>query len=263
MKTILCPQEIYLLERFTSPEYFCELRDTWEEMVTHLDSCLNRLAQNLPKNYRAHSLTVSPDMVWKNKVLPNFKRTLQGLHTGYILLTQRNFDGLRYSWGATSDFKGQMDFWSDWMERADENIYGELLNKAVTLASNISRTERAGWEPFDLAEYGDYLGPLNPPAQWPVYRIQGNVSIATGRKLERSGIYVPDVENSCAEFLSIAYETAPSAQVRVGLRPLLHPTTGERYAEEPMMENRDCIWYLIERAPDEQGGVQNRPKSPT
>jgi hypothetical protein len=43
------PQEIYLLERYPSLDYFCELRDTWADMVKHLETCLDRFMQNLPK----------------------------------------------------------------------------------------------------------------------------------------------------------------------------------------------------------------------
>lgn len=256
MQTILNSQEIFLLDRYISADYFCELRDTWAEMVAHLESCLNRFMQNLPKNYRAQRLPEQPDVVWGHRVIPNFQKTLQGLNSGYILLTHGDLSGLGYSWGPQSDFKGQLDYWSGWMSRADENVYGELLDKALTLASNIARTERAGWEPFELADYGDYLGPLNPPAQWPKYRIEGSVSVATGEKLTQSGIYVPDVDRSCAEFLFVKYETAPAAKVHVGMRPILHPTTGEKFDEEPLLEDRDCNWYLVERVPDEQNMVQ-------
>ncbi|QOL49684.1 hypothetical protein [Massilia litorea] len=263
MQQNLNPQEIYLLERYTSVEYFCELRDTWEEMVKHLESCLGRFMQRLPKNYRAKPLPEQPDAVWGNRVLPNFRNTLQGLYTGYILLTHGDLRGLSYAWGPKSDFKGQMDFWAGWMERADENVYGEFLHKAVTLASNICRTERAGWGPFDLVTYDEQWGPLNPPAQWPSYRIQRGIFVATGQKLERNGIYVPDVVSSCAEFLYIGYETAPAAKVHVGMRPLLDPTTREQYAEEPIFENRDCTWYLVERVPDEEGGARDNPTPAT
>lgn len=261
MKYALHPQEIYLLERYISAEYFCELRDSWADMVQHLETCLGKFMGNLPRNYRSRSLPEQPDVVWGSRVIPNFQSTLQGLHSGYILLTHGDYSGLTHSWGPLSDFKGQMDYWSGWMSRPDEDYYGELLNKAVTLAGNISTTERAGWTPFELADYGDYLGPLDPPARWPKYRVQGNVFVATGAKLPQSGIYVPDVEHSCAEFLCAGYETAPTAKVRVGLRPLLHPTTGEKYADEPIIQERDCIWYLVERAPDDHEIVQQDPTS--
>ena len=246
------PQEIFLLERYISPEYFCELRDTWEDMLTHLESCLNRFMLNLPKDYRARSLPEQPDVVWGNRVLPNFRNTLQGLQTGFILLTHQDPSGLSYAWGVKSDFKGQMDFWSGWMERADENVYEEFLNKAVMLASNICRTERAGWEPFDLVDYNEYWGPLDAPLHWPNYRVQKEVCVATGARIGQSGVYVPDVEASCAEFLYIAYETAPPAKVRVGINPVYHPNTGEKYDEAPVLEDRCCTWYLIERGPEDQ-----------
>lgn len=256
MKKNLNPQEIFLLERYISPAYLCELRDAWAEMVEHLDACLDRFTQNLPKDYRKRPLPEQPGAVWGSRVLPNFRATLQGLCTGYILLSHGDLSGLSYAWGPKGDFKGQMDFWAGWMNREDENLYGELLNKAVVMASNICRTERAGWGPSDLARYDEYFGPLNPPVQWPKYRIQKDVSLVTGQKLERSGIYVLDIEGGCAEFLFVRYEIAPTAKVHVGMRPILHPTTGEQYAEEPILEDRECTWYLVERVSDEQGDVQ-------
>lgn len=247
MKSILNPQEIYLLERYISAEYFCELRDTWSQMVAHVESCLDSFMRNLPKDYRKRSLPEQPDIVWGHRVLPNFRSTLQGLNTGFIMLTHGDFKGLSYAWGPKSDFKGQMDFWSGWMVREDENLYGELLHKAVVMASNISTTERAGWEPLELSQYGDYLGPLNPPERWPIYKLDKGVSVVTGDKFERSGIYMPDVENSCSEFLSTSYSVAPTAKVLVRIEPVLDPTTGEKYDEERIFEERNCIWYLVER----------------
>jgi hypothetical protein len=74
--------------------------------------------------------------------------------------------------------------------------------------------------------------------------------VRTGTKTPLSGIYVPDLADSCAQFLSTDYEQAPQAYVVAGFRDLLDPVTGEKYAEEPILEKRDCTWYLVERAPD-------------
>lgn len=252
MKNTLNPQEIYLLERYVSVEYFCQLRDTWEKMVAHVESCLQEFMRKLPKDYRSRQLPEQPDIVWGQRVLPNFRDTLHGLHTGFILLTHGDYTGLSHAWGPLSDFKGQMEFWSGWMSTVDENYYGELLNRSVMLADNICRTETAGWNPQSLANYCDQWGPLDPPARWPDYKINVSVSVVSGDKLERSGIYVPDLENSCAEFLSTDYDEAPAAKVLVRMEPVLDPTTGEKYDEQRIFEETRCTWYLVERDAEAQ-----------
>jgi hypothetical protein len=251
-------QEVYLLERYSSLEYFGALRDKWEEMVKHVESCLTSFMQNVPANYRSRQLPERPDAVWGQRVLPNFRDTLQGLNTGFILLTHSDVSGLSYAHGPQSDFKGQFDYWSGWMSKDDESLYHELLDGAVTLARNICATEGAYWEPLDLSNYCDQWGPLNPPDRWPTYLVNVNVSISSGETLERSGIYVPSVENSCAEFLSTSYKVAPSARVLVGKRDLMDPATGEKYDEERILEDRNCVWYLVERDDDLGRAPQNR-----
>jgi hypothetical protein len=248
MSTSINPQEIYLLERYVSLDYFCKLRDTWAKMVGHLESCLNAFVQDLPTDYRKRKLPEQPDIVWGQRVLPNFRDTLQSLNTGFILLSHGDFKGLTYAWGPRNDFKGQMDFWSGWMSEADENLYRQFLHNATTLAGNICTTEGAYWDPGDLSNYCDHWGPLDAPSRWPAYQIRKDISVVSGQPVRQSGIYVPDVDNSCAEFHSTSYATAPQARVLVGVREIPDPETGERWDEERIIEKRDCVWYLIERA---------------
>jgi len=244
------PQEIYLLERYISLEYFAELRDTWARMVTHVETCLNAFSQNFPGNYRSRPLPEQPDIVWGNRVLPNFRDTLQGLNTGYILLTHGDVKGLHFAWGPRSDFKGQMDYWSGWMGETDEDLYSTLLNQALTLAKNIATTEGAYWNPRSLIDYSAERGPLNPPAQWPSYRVNRAISVASGETLKQSGIYLPDIDNSGAQFLSTRYKEAPLAWVLVGMGDVNHPLTGEKIGQQKIVEKRDCVWYLVERSTD-------------
>jgi hypothetical protein len=241
------PQEVYLLERYISLDYFGELRETWAEMIKHVESCLESFMLNLAANYRSRPLPEQPDIVWGELVLPNFRQTLQNLNTGFILLSHGDVNGLNYANGPQNDFKGQMEFWAGWMSQADENLYSALLTKATTMAGNITRTEGAYWRPLSLSNYSDQRGLLNPPAQWLTYRIDKSVTVATGARTTKSGIYVPDVDSSCAEFLSIRYEQAPSASILVGFNDLLHPITGEKYGDEPVFKDRSCVWYLVER----------------
>jgi hypothetical protein len=72
------------------------------------------------------------------------------------------------------------------------------------------------------------------------------MQISTGAKTTQSGIYVPDVDNSCAEFLSTNYNEAPSANVLLGHQDLLHPITGVKYGEQAIYEKKRCNWFLVE-----------------
>ncbi len=246
----LTPQEIYLLERYTSVAYFADLRDAWGNMVTHVEACLNAFNRNLPGNYRSRPLPEQPDIVWGNRVLPNFRSTLQSLDTGYILLTHGDFKGLSSAWGPRSDFKGQMDYWAGWMDEADEDLYSTLLNHALSLAKNIATTESAYWDPGSLIDYSVERGPLDPPAQWPKYRINRAIAVMSGETLQQSGIYMPDLDNSCAQFLSTRYKEAPPARVLTGMKDVKHPPTGEKTGQQKIVEKRDCVWYLVERDTD-------------
>src|SRR4051812_47823057 len=112
MGTPLIPQEIYLLERYLSADYFGRLRDTWAEMITHLERCLDQFMREPPLDYRHRPLPEQPDAVWGERVIPNFRDTLQGLDEGYVKLLRGDLSALQYCWGPLSDFKGQTDFWS-------------------------------------------------------------------------------------------------------------------------------------------------------
>lgn len=247
----LNPQEIYLLERFSSVDYFGELKDTWEKMVNHVEGCLTAFMRDIPSNYRSRRLPEQPDVVWGERVLPNFRDTLHGLYSGFILLSQGDIKGLNYAHGPENDFKGQMEYWSGWMSTADMALYHDLLIRATTMAGNICATEGGYWHPLELSDFSEERGPLNRPLRWPAYHLNNNVLVASGEKTKQAGIYVPDVGNSCAEFLSTEYTEAPRALVLVGIDDLLHPVTREKYGEQPVFEKQSCVWYLVERADDD------------
>ena len=250
MNITINPREIYLLEKFSSTEYFGELREIWEQMVEHAESCLNSFMKNIPHNYRKQPLYDQPDIVWGHRVLPNFRNTLRSLNDGFILLTHGDLEGLGYAHDPLNDYKGQLDYPADWMPSADRSLFDGLMQKAKHMAHKIVLTEEAFWRPRTLANYNDTVVPIKFPTHWPIYRINKDISVRTGEKTQQSGIYLPDVENSCAEFLSTNRKAAPQAYVLVGFRDLLHPETGEKYDEEAIHEKKDCIWYLVERASD-------------
>jgi hypothetical protein len=249
MATPIIPQEIYLLERYISAEYFSELRDTWGELINHVEHCLGNFMANPPSNYRSRALPEQPDAPWGQLVLPNFRSTFQSLCEGYIKLTNGDISGLGESNGPYNDFKGQSEFWSGWMNRKDENCYGEVLHIATNIAGNIMFTVDANWKPFDLStEYDEgSRGPLNPPPSWSSYGLVTGIRVATGEHVSKAGIYIPDVDNSCAQFLSTANDTAPDANIFVRMKDLLDPVTGEKYGETAEYETQPCVWTLVER----------------
>jgi hypothetical protein len=242
-------QEVYLLERYSSLEYFAQLRETWGKMIEHVENCLQSYLSDLPAKYRSTPLPEQADIVWGHRILPNFRDTMQGLHTGFIMLTHGDFRGLHCAHGPINDSIGQRrDYSPDWMSVEDRNVYEDLLEQAAKMAGHITATEGAYWQPLDLTNYVEELKTLPPLAELATYRINQKVSVRVGAKTPQSGIYVPDVENSCAQFLSTYYNEAPHAYVVAGFRDLLDPRTGEKYDEEPILEEKDCTWYLVECA---------------
>ena len=260
MATPINPQEIYLLERYTSLEYLGELRDAWEAMIKHVEHCLDGFMRNLPPDYRRRPLHEQPDAVWGQRVLPNFRDTFKSLCDGYIQLSHGDVVGLGCAHGPSNDFKGQMDFWAGWMSEADEEMYRQLMGIATQKASNINFTEGANWDHGNLStRYQERSrGPLNPPANWPTYRLVQTVKVASGAPLPKSGIYLPDIDESCAEFLSMDYDEAPKASVFIGMKDRIHPVTHLKYDELAIHEKRPCVWTLIERVSD-AGGAATHP----
>ncbi|MFK1437618.1 hypothetical protein ACSEQ5_30770 [Pseudomonas aeruginosa] len=76
MTAPLFPQEIYLLERYSSPEYYSQMRDAWEAMLRHVEDSLDRFMRQVPADYRARPQPLQPDIAWGQLVLSNFRNTI-------------------------------------------------------------------------------------------------------------------------------------------------------------------------------------------
>jgi hypothetical protein len=242
------PQEMYLLERYISLDYFSELRDTWGMMVSHVESCLQLFMQNIPLDYRSRKVPEQPDVVWGEHVLPNFRDTLQHLNTGFIMLSHGDYDGLKYCHGPSNDFRGQREFWSGWMTESQRSEYFRLLGKSDALATNIIRTEGRYWDPTDLTTRCDPKGRglLEQPEHWPVYILNQSVSVPSGTRVAKAGVYVSDLDSSCAQFLNSKID-APLGKVLVEVRDLFSPISGQKYDQELVIKTEACAWYSVER----------------
>jgi len=83
-----------------------------------------------------------------------------------------------------------------------------------------------------------------------MYKLASAVLAKSGDPLPMSGIYLPDIDDSCAEFLSTEYETAPQARVYVGDKDLVEPDTGIKYGQQAVYIEQPCSWRLVERVSD-------------
>ncbi len=247
MATPLIPQEIFLLERYSSLDYFGEMRDAWAKMLDAAELALRQFMTQLPADYRKRHLSMQPDVVWGGRVLPNFRSTMAYLNKGFISLSHGDFSALGMAGGVKSDIKGQtFDYPAEWMSKDLEDQFWHWQGVASELASNISFTESAGWKVGSLtSRYASSRGPLNPPASWPLYRLTPKVTVKTGESVKVAGIYLPTCDDSCAQFL-YRHEQFPEApEANIGY----DPKRMQRVGTAP------TTWTLIERIADSGGGT--------
>jgi hypothetical protein len=248
MATPLIPKEIYLLERFCSLEWYGQMRDAWEAMLNHAENMLDRFMHQLPPRYRARHLSEQPDIVWGERVLPNFRYTMRLLNEGYIKRSHGDYESLGRAHGITGDIRGQtMDYPANWMDEVEpgtEARYYELLFKAGDFASPVAWTSSGIWSPHELTTDYDKVVklPLNPPATWPTYHLNKQVTVKSGDQVPQTGIYLPDVDHGF-----------PTLLVKSD-NPFLGEANEASVVLEPAVSSkkgyRPTLWTLIERVSD-------------
>lgn len=246
MATPLIPQEIYLLERYSSAAYFEGLRDAFAEVVKAAEEALNHLLHHLPPDYRRRALPEQYDVTWGNVVLPNFRWTLQSLNDGYIRLTHGDAEGISYAGNVSTAFAGQLrDYPADWLTEPFATRFNDAKGEAWLRASNIEFTSCVWWKKGSLSSrYStDSRGPLDPPKEWPLYRLNPTVRVATDEPIRQTGIYLPDADDSCAAFLYEGFGGAPQAMI--GYDPGTMQNIG----------TANTVWTLVERVADTGGGI--------
>lgn len=249
MSAPLIPQEIYLLERYSSLEYYGELRDYFAACVKAAEDALEEFMRHLPADYRAQPLHMQPDIVWGERVIPNMQWALKGLIDGYIDLSHGDWDALGMAGNVTTTFVSiSRDYSSDWMPEPFERRFDQAWSEASVRASNINITSMSQWTAGDLSFefHEDDRGPLLAPPSWPVYRLNPQVRVKTDERVPRNGIYLPDLEGACAQVQIEGY-TATQASVR-------QPPKDPRYTGNSRLKF-DTTWTLVERIADSGGGI--------
>jgi len=245
MATPLIPQEIYLLERYSSPEYFKQMRDAFAMAVQAAEDALDYVMHHLPPDYRKRQRWEQPDITWGTVVLPNFRDTLAILDKAYPQLLAGDPSVLGVAGNVKTAFTGQgRDYPEDWMPEPFIKRWDEGWLKATTMASNISFTAHIGWKMGSLSSrYGEESrGKLDAPTSWPVYRVNPKVRVATGGTAPADGIYLPDVDDSSPAFYSKGCEVVAA---NIGYNPKTMQRIGEA----------DTVWTLVERVADFGGGT--------
>jgi hypothetical protein len=240
----LKPQEIFLLERYGSASYFEEMRNAWENMLNIAETALQQFMLNLPHDYRNRPLSDQPDIVWGNRVLPNFRGVMGALDIGLAQIQGGDASAIALGHSVKSAIDAQSaDYAADWMPKASEDQFWYWQAEAGYRSFNLSITEYAGWTPGALTvRYHDVRGPLNPPASWPVYVLDPAVTVATDQIVPQDGVYMPGCDDSAAQFLLKDYE---ALRARVGYDPT---TTHCR-------SRAATVWTLVRRVADSGGSA--------
>lgn len=241
------PQEIYLLECYSSAEYFKAMLDAYANMVAAAEKALDIFMQDLPYNYRDQPISQQPDVVWGEHVLPNFRSTLEGLHTNYKRLLEGEKEAIEYAANVKNDLNAQStDYWPDWMDQVNQDDFVYWQGQARKISRNIFITIYGGWLIGDLLkEYDeDSRGTLNLPTSLPVYKVSHSVKIKTGEVVFKSGIYIPSNPEASTQLLIEGYE---AIEAYVGL-----DLTTDQFISQESVE-----WMLVERVGDEGGSAEN------
>lgn len=247
MSAPLIPQEIYLLERYSSLDYFGAMRDHFAAMVKAANDALAEFMQRLPPDYRSRHLSEQPDAVWGERVIPNMQWVLDGLNKGCVYLSHGDLNALGQAGNVASSFSAiNRDYSWQWMPQPHFDVADSENSEAWERASNINLTALAQWRPNHLStEYEESaFGALNAPSSWPQYRLNPQVRVKTGDRGLRNGIYLPDISNSCAQLLIEGHDAWGATVMR-------HP-------EDPNSQAFDRVpatWTLVERVANEGGGV--------
>lgn len=240
---IIRPQEIYLLERYCTPEYFKTMLDAFAQMLNAAETALELFMQDLPYDYRDRHLSEQPDIVWGERVLPNFRSTLQALNIGYQELLEGDLTALGYASNVEADFRAQRaDYLSDWMNPIHLETFDRWQSESSMYASNIYATSSTFWviEFLNNLYLSKSRGVLDLPLSLPIYRINMGCIVATGETVPQDGIYIPAIENASAQLMLKDYEVA---EALVGLSE-----SGLQYGSR-----ESTTWVLVERIADEGG----------
>lgn len=247
MAAPLIPQEIFLIERYSSVDYFEQLKNAFEQFVDAVDQALSAYMNHLPADYRNRPVSDQPDVVWGERVLPNVRWVLEGLIQGHLRLAQGDLSALALAGNVVTAFSSiNRDYAWEWMPQPYLDVADEHARIASKMASNVQFTYLAQWEPGMLsARYNARSrGSLDAPSTWPRYELKSTSRVRSGQLVALSGVYLPDLSEGCAALLVAGQEAWGGEVPCRNIDPSM-----------PKSTRLPTVWTLVQRSGDHGGGV--------
>lgn len=255
MKYIINPKAAYLLEQFSSLEFFEIMRNNHRWFLDSLEELFEIYMHNLPYNLRDLPLPEQADINWGGTVLPNLRSTMDRIDYAYAKIKSGDFTYLGCVGEIRSNDKGLSEFSPHWMsDLPDDKVRQCWDYYSVTrqYASIIEKTYPTYWEMDELINDFPTVGlfrnlHLSLPATYPIYRINPEVTVKSNEKVKKTGIYLCQEVGDRIKFMAASEEEdqGVASAIAIGYDPDTYETL---YAE--------ANWILIERIVDEGGTAE-------
>lgn len=248
------PKEAYLLEQFSSLQFFETMRNNYRFFLDGLEELFEIYMHNLPYNLRSLPLPEQADINWGGTVLPNLRSTMDRIDIAYAKIKAGDFTYLRCTGEIRSNDKGMSEFSPHWMDDLPVNKVRQCWDYysiANQYASILESTYPTTWDKGFLAKEFPHLElfnniNVNLPESYPIYRINPEVKVKSKEKLIKAGIYI------CGDFDHKLKFLAASPEQGNGFAPRYAMQNPETY-ENTYFET---TWTLVERIADTGGSAE-------
>ncbi|ELX7028132.1 hypothetical protein U1K26_000971 [Salmonella enterica] len=209
---VLHPQECWLLERTVSLEYYRRRYDAWQEFIELCEQQVAQWGRSMPLDIRRRPLYEQVDAVWGGRVLPNIRNALKSMKYDFLQRQQNIPDAFHSGGNISSDARGLIDYFPNWMPEAAQKQYEKLLWRARFYDELIKYTSTGYWYEGSLTYYykESTFGPLALPMQLPMYELDRSIYLREENPVIADGLYLPDIPDAGVRLL-YPREYIPSA----------------------------------------------------
>lgn len=199
---ILHPLECYMLEHYSSPEYFALTRDAVIAWIDAHEAAYSRISTTIEPRRRAGRTWQQVDVVWGGTVLPNIRPQRAEYMAAYIKRINGDPSAF-YAGGAMAvNNRGICEFWDGWMTDEERNTIANLGGTATELDFRLATTgEYWGEGILTYLGQGSIYHCSELPTRIPRYELDDSVRLEKDQRVTQVGLYLPDVEHAAARLL--------------------------------------------------------------